>query len=183
MPIVLNLVGTIKLEKPTMHALIASALAVLACFTSGLGTDPNGLGSQRGAIHPDREMEYKLRAARASTAHEEMVAAANDLARDSKELARRVGERGMVSSEDRTTLEQIRKLARKVRSGLGVGGDPKMDEPPPSPVAAVAALDERATALAAEIEKSTRFELNARLMSLANDAVFLSELILKLGGR
>ena len=37
--------------------------------------------------------------------------------------------------------------------------------------------------LAAEVEKSTRFELNARLITLANEVVFLSELLLRTGAR
>lgn len=164
-----------------MHALVASALAVIAGCTSAFGTNASGPAAQK--LHPDPDVEYKMRVARATDAHDEMVAAAGDLARESEELARRVGERKMVVQEDREAIVRIGKLARKVRSELGVGGDPKMSEPPGTPVAAVEALDERATALAAEVEKSTRFELNARLISLANDVVFLSELILRTGVR
>lgn len=166
-----------------MQHLIASGFVAALCVMGPLvGAFDAVAKAQSRPIHPNPEIEYKLRTARANSAREELVDSANELRRRTGDLLKRFEERGWVDTDDKTALEEIRKLAQKVRTDLGGGGDAQLEDPPRTAGAILTALDERASTLADEIEASTRFELNARLIAMAGEVVALCDHIMKLGG-
>lgn len=163
-----------------MNAAAVTALVVVLCAAAPA---PTARGSQRRSDPAKALFDYKLRAARADTAHARTVERAVELATIAGELARRYGARRALGAGDRRSIEQIRKLARQVRADLGGMGEHKLDPPPRSVGEAVAAIEERSGELREQLERSTRFELNARLITLAGEVVALSDAIKALGRR
>jgi hypothetical protein len=59
-------------------------------------------------------------------------------------------------------------------------GDTKLVDPPQTVPAAAAALGARGEALAAHLQKASRFETNARLISLTGEMIALLEILKRL---
>jgi hypothetical protein len=147
--------------------------ATIAAICAGLSATAvhGGDGPQTG----DPLLNYKLRASRAETEQREIQHDAEELEELSAGIAKRVAARGALGAEDGKAIERIRKLARRSRSRMGGLGDPEMADPPRSLAAIAAALGERGAAFAEQVRCSTRFEVNARLVGLAGELVYLSD--------
>jgi hypothetical protein len=167
-----------------MRAAVVATLLAIFCLASGpvrgraASAPPNG---QR--LHPNPEIDSRLRNERARRKYDELVARATELDRAVSDLARRYSSRGRFGRDDRKTIDAIRKLAKRVRSDLGGTGDAQMTDPPSNPPDALAALEKRTSALASELAESTRFELSAGLVGLATEVLYLSDMLAQFGRR
>jgi hypothetical protein len=163
-----------------------SALAVTLLVVVAAGAPPAAAGivpkppAQGRSETGDPLLDYKLRASRAETAHKEMRRAADELVELSGSFARDVAGRGQLTDEDVKAVDKMRKLAKRIRSDMGGMGDTKLVDPPQTVPAAAAALGARGEALAAHLRKASRFEMNARLISLTGEMIALLEILKRL---
>lgn len=128
----------------------------------------------------DPLLDYKLRASRAEAAHKKMRDAADELVELSGAFAREVSLRGQLTDADGKALDKMRKLAKRIRSDMGGIGAVKLADPPQTVPEAAAALGARGEALAAQLAKASRFEMNARLVSLTGEMITLLEILKRL---
>ena len=148
-------------------------VAVLAAAT------PTGwtLAAQRVPQTGDPLMDYRLRASRAERAQAQLARDADELDELARSLATRVGASGTVESDDVKSVTRIRKLAKRVRTAMGSVGDARMESPPATARDAALALGDRSESLVTEIHAATRFEMNARIVTIAGEIVVLTNLI------
>lgn len=130
----------------------------------------------------DAKMEYRMRAARAEKAHAELRATAKELTELSIDLSKRLEQGASLDDEDGKTLDQIKRLAKKVRSEFGGSGDPDFQNPPRTIPDAAACLAERARTLADEMKTASRYEINAKLINLTGEMMMLTDILRHLGG-
>jgi hypothetical protein len=149
--------------------------AVLAASSAAASPAAAGQRSETG----NPLLDYKLRASRAERAHEDLGKAADEIVELSADLARRAGGGEALGPDDAKALGRVRKLAKRIRSDLGGSGDPRLADPPRTLRDAAAALAERGETLADQVRRSSRFELNARLVTLAGEVMALADLIKK----
>ena len=152
--------------------ILAAVLAASAGAAFGAPTAGQG-GSETG----DPLLDYKLRTSRAEQTLNELRRSADELVDLSSGLARRVVERGALGPEDTKALDRIRKIAKRVRSEMGGSGDPQMQDPPHTLRDAAAALAECGEALAEQMHKSSRYEMNAKLIALTGEIMLLSDIL------
>jgi len=158
--------------------ILAAALAVASAVAPGASAPrPGQSGSETGDPH----LDYKLRTSRAEQAYQELLNSTDEIVELSAALAKRVDERGALAGDDLKSVERIRKLAKHVRSEMGGSGDPRLETPPATLRDAAAALAARADALGEQMRKASRFETNARLISLAGDVMLLSDVVKRFG--
>ena len=131
----------------------------------------------------NEEFMSRMRIAQAEQAYAATREAAKEMVRVAIEVSARIGAGRDFGRADSKALERVRKLAKRVRGDLGGSGDPKLTEPPRSVSGAAAALGERAKTFRDEIEKSSRYEVNSRLVTLAGDVMLLSEALRVLVGQ
>ena len=158
-------------------ALSATLLVVMAAAPLTAAAPSSSPPAQGRSETGDPLLDYKLRASRAETAHKEMRRAADELVELSGSFARDVGERTRLTPEDFKAIDRMRKLAKRIRSDLGGMGDATIADPPQTVAAAAAALGARGEALAAQMRKASRYEMNARLVSLTGEIVALLEIL------
>ena len=163
-----------------MRAFLFAVLLLALAPGAGIRTDAAQAGTD-GPMTGDAKMDYKLRTGRAERAFEELRKAGEDIDRLAADVAARVDRKGGVDDDARKDIEKICKLAKRVRSEYGVGGTPKLDDPPAAPRDAAAALRARAEALGEAIESASRFEVNAKAVTLAGEILALGEVLIKLG--
>ena len=158
--------------------ILAAALAVAFAAAPGASAPrPGQSGSETGDPH----LDYKLRTSRAEQAHKQVLDAVAEIVDLSGGLAKHVDAQGALAEDDAKAVERIRKLAKKVRSDMGGSGDPRLETPPATLHDAVDLLAARADALSEQMQKASRFETNARLISLAGEIVLLSDIIKRFG--
>jgi hypothetical protein len=131
----------------------------------------------------DPLMDYRLRSARAERERAERERTVDELDDLATEVAGRVARGAALAPEDVKNVERIRKLARRLRSGLGVVGDPHMENPPATIPALVEALATRGDALGEMIRRSTRYEMNLKAITLLDEIIVLSDALAEAGKR
>ncbi len=132
--------------------------------------------------HPmsgDPLMDYRLRSSRAAHAQERLERDVDNLSELSEAVHARISETGVVDNNAARKLEQIRKLARRCRSSMGGSGDARIEDIADDPRQIAAAITERSATIADQLHKSSRFEMNARLVLLAGEIVILSEALIQ----
>jgi hypothetical protein len=158
--------------------ILAAALAVVSAVApAASAARPGQSGSETGDPH----LDYKLRTSRAEQAYKELLDNTDEIVELSGALAKRVDEQGALAGDDMKSAERIRKLAKHLRSEMGASGDPHLEAPPASLRDAAAALAERADALGEQMHKASRYETNARLISLAGEVMLLSDIVKRFG--
>lgn len=165
-----------------MKSVLAAALLV-ACAAGG-----HALAKQPGEppappqnhLSDDPLFDYKLRVSRAERAHQEMLDAADEMTALASDLSKRLLTQGAFGPDDNRSIERLRKLARRVRSDLGGSGDPKMEDPPSTIRDAAVVLADRSDAVASQIHKASRFEINTRLIELTGDIQVLGDILKQL---
>lgn len=134
---------------------------------SSTSQDDHGIG--------DPKIEYRLRMARADARQEKMHDAADEIGRLTVELAERVSRSGSLSRDDAKDLDRIRKLAKRLRSDLGGGGDEVLSEMPSTVRDAAASLGASGAEFAKLFSRSSRFVVDARVIKKAGELVVLAE--------
>ena len=165
------------MKAAVLAALVAAYVSCPAAFGRA------ALAAQRSSLTGNARLDAKLAATRAESDHQALLNDATELVTLSGDLSKDLETRNYLASEDGKKLERIRKLAKRVRSSLGVTGDPTMEHPPESMHAAATVLGERSKDLAAQIENSTRFEVNTRMVVAASDIWALSDVLSRFAGR
>ena len=159
-----------------MRSALLAALVVACSVQTSLAGAPVKGPAQTG----DPLLDYRLRASRAESAYKEMRRSAEELVELSGSLSRQIGERGL-TREDGKALDRIRKLAKRIRSDMGGMGDAKLESPPQTPRDAAEALGVRGAALAEQLERATRFEMNARMIAITGEMILLVDLLKQMG--
>ena len=158
-----------------MTSSILAAALVVAFAAAPLARAGQG-GSETGDPH----LDYKLRASRAEQAYNELLNATDEIVDRSAALAKRVDQGGALADDDLKSIERIRKLAKRVRSELGGSGEPRLETSPETLHDAVVALTAHADALGEAMRRASRFETNARLISLSGEVMMLSDVVKRL---
>ena len=130
----------------------------------------------------DPKLDYKLRSARAESEYDEICDSADEIVHIAADISKQLETGARPENQPLKPLDRLRKLARKVRSQLGGSGDPRMENPPAQDYDAAAALLERSRALADELHSSTRYEVNARVILLSGEIVYLVDLLRRFRG-
>lgn len=154
------------------------AVALVTCASARAASQRVTDESQTG----DPKLDYKLRASRAEADYGEICDNADEIVHLADDIAKQLGNGTSHSDPPPKTFDRLRKLARKVRSQLGGSGDPQMENPPALQTDAATALLERGRALTEELHRSTRYEVNARVIVLAGEIVYLVDLLRHLRG-
>lgn len=158
-----------------VSTLVAAGFVLSPVVTaSGMALTPTG---QDGTGMLDAKMEYRMRIARADAEHEKLHDSADEIARLSLDLSDRARRGEVLRPEDVKVLDRIRKLARKMRSDLGGGGDAVLEEKPVVVRDAMLALGTRGAEFAKIFSRSSRFVVDARVIKLAGEIVVLTEFL------
>lgn len=118
-----------------------------------------------------------MRIARADAEHEKMHDAADEIGLLAQEFSERASRGEMLRPEDGKALERIRRLAKKLRSDLGGGGDPQLELKPTTVPDAVRAIGTRGAEFAKLFSRSTRFVVDAKLIRLAGEIIVLADML------
>lgn len=167
---------------------IVSRALVAACLCGGLS---GGAAASAAPFAPPtppaqaedygvhaNEMRARARRARAERAYADIQEAAKDLHDLSDEIVAHFASRGSLSDDDAKSLDRVRKLAKKVRTGLGGSGDPQpLEAPPAASKEAVDLLGARAKSLQERLNRASRFEANTQVIVLAGEVMALADTI------
>jgi D-serine deaminase-like pyridoxal phosphate-dependent protein len=165
-----------------LSTVVAGAAAPATGPHTGRGPGGRALNVNSNPGEQNEAFLSRMRIAQAEQAYAATRRAADEMVRIAIEVSERIGDEGTLGPADAKALERLRKIAKRVRGALGGSGDPELAEPPRSARDAAAALGERAKTFRDEIEKSSRYEVSSRLVTLAGDVMLLSETLRVLGG-
>lgn len=158
---------------------------VVTLVTAGLALSPGVSASDDPAVPSGQEertigdpkIDYRLRMARADAQQEKMHDAADEIGRLSVEIAARVSRGEALRAEDAKSLERIRRLAKRLRSDLGGGGEPTLDEKPSTMRDGAIALGASGAEFAKLFSGSSRFVVDARIIRKAGELVVLADFL------
>lgn len=160
-------------------AIVATLVASGFVLIPGLEASgkPYTSGGQEGHGLADPKIEYRLRMARADAQQEKMHDAADEIGRLSVEVADRVFRGEELGSADAKALDRIKRLAKRLRSDLGGGGEPTLDEKPATLRDAAASLGSSGAEFAKLFSRSSRWVVDARVIRKAGEIVLLVDLM------
>ena len=138
---------------------------------------PSAAGGQDDLGIGDPKMEYRLRIARADAQQEKMHTAADEIGKLSVEVAERVSAGAALRADDAKALDRIKKLAKRLRSDLGGGGEPILLEKPTTMRDAALSLGTSGAEIAKLFSQSTRFVVDARIIRKAGELIALAEFL------
>ena len=162
-----------------MKVAIVSAL-VAVWLISGYSADSFGRPAVAAAQEVgigDPKIEYRLRVARADAQQEKMHDAADEIGQLSSKIAERVSRGEALRAEDGKILDRIKRLAKRLRSDLGGGGEPTLEERPATMNDAARTLGASGAEFAKLFSGSTRYVVDARIIRKAGEIVLLTDLL------
>lgn len=163
-----------------MKLAIVAVLAASGLFPCS-GIEASGLPSMSGGQEDrgigDPKIEYRLRIARADAQQEKMHDAADEIGRLSIEIADRVSRGEALGSDDAKSLDRIKRLARKLRSDMGGGGEPTLDDKPATMRDAAIELGSAGAEFAKLFSRSSRYVVDARVIRKAGEIVLLVDFL------
>jgi hypothetical protein len=125
-------------------------------------------------IGPEAEIYHRAAIKREVEAHREMLERAQENTRLGAELLAAVGKGAQPNGLDLKKLDQMEKLARKIRGGAGGSQDDEMlQNPPRELVAAVQTLAEASEHLLKDVEKTSRLVTSATVIKRSNEVIQL----------
>jgi hypothetical protein len=134
-------------------------------------------GGQEGHGIADPKTEYRLRTARADAQQEKMHDAADEIGRLSVEVADRVARGEQLGSADSKALDRIKRLAKRLRSDLGGGGEPALDEKPANMRDAADSLGSSGAEVARLFSRSSKWVVDAKVIRKAGEIMLLVDFL------
>jgi hypothetical protein len=126
------------------------------------------------------ESLFRASVERAEARQRKLNAAAEELNSLAQDLLKSLQGRKRFDEEAQKKLSKIEKLAKKVRSDQGGGGDDdEIAETPKDVYAALERLQQAAEAIQTETSKLTRHGISATLIEKTNEAIALTKFIKK----
>lgn len=160
-------------------AIVATLVASGFVLIPDLGASgkPYTSGGQEGHGIADPKVEYRLRVAREDAQQEKMHDAADEIGRLSVEIADRVARGEQLGSADAKALDRIKRLAKRLRSDLGGGGDPTLDEKPATMRAAADSLGSSGAEFARLFSRSSKWVVDAKVIRKAGEIMLLVDFL------
>lgn len=160
-------------------AVVSSCVVALLalCLPEGARGACVPAAGQDGPAMLDAKLEYRMRVARADAEHEKLHDAADEIASLCESLSERVKRGELLTASDAKLLDRVKRLARKIRSDLGGGGEVVLEEKPTSVRDAVLALGARGAEFADVFSRSSRFVVDARVITLAGEILVLVDIL------
>jgi hypothetical protein len=158
---------------------IAIILFFLICPISVLGQSSIDSPDDRRPIFTIEETISRNRIALAEKDHREMRTAATEINMLAKSLLRAAQGQCLLSNEDEKKLNKIEKLAKKVRSEQGGGGN-NLVEKPENLIAALERLQKAAQIIEVESRTLNRHKISIVLVEQVNEVLGLTKEIKKM---
>lgn len=167
--------------------LLKQAMFILSLLLLGVGmasaqsqdpfTDASTRASEekdRPMGRPEREFAYRALIARATAEHKQNLKRAGDSATLALSVQRAFEQNGLLSSEQIKNLQQIERLARRIRGYAGGSDDgAALDDLPADTRESLTRIADVAARLQQEVEKTSRQVVSAQIITSANELIAL----------
>lgn len=161
---------------------VAIILFFLICPILVLGQNSIDNSEQKRPIFTIEETLSRNRIALAEKEHREMRSATVEINILAKSLLKSAKGQCLLSNEDEKKVEKIEKLAKKVRSEQGGGGN-NLEEKPANLIAALERLEQAAHIMELESRTLNRHSVSLILVEKVNEIIALTKEIKKMKSR